>query len=162
MDKREIKQVGKWDYEAKKFKSVDEILDFAISREIEANAFYKELAGMVENPKLVKTLSDLAVEELEHKVKLESVKAGKIELDEQEAGNLEIADYAKDVQPHSKMTYVDLLVLGIKKEETSRRLYTYLATISKEQKFKDVFLKLAQQEAQHKMRFELEYDLITF
>jgi rubrerythrin len=162
MDKGEIKQVAKWDYDVKKFKSVEKILDFAISREIDAQAFYVKLAGLVENPKLVKVLSDLAVEELEHKAKLEAVKAGKGEIGEQEVGKLNIVDYAKDVQPHPKMSYVDLLVVGMKKEETSRRLYSELAAIVQEQKLRDIFLKLAQEEAQHKLRFEFEYDLMTF
>jgi len=60
------------------------------------------------------------------------------------------------------MSYVDLLVVGMKKEETSRRLYTDLAAIIQEQKLRDIFLKLAQEEAQHKLRFEFEYDLMTF
>jgi rubrerythrin len=162
MDKGEIKQVGKWDYDVRKFESIENILDFAISREIDAQAFYMKLAGMVENPKLVKDLSDLAVEESEHKEKLEAVKAGKGEIGEEEIGKLNIVDYAKDVQPHPKMSYVDLLVVGMKKEETSRRLYADLATIAEEQKLKDIFLKLAQEEAKHKLRFEFEYDLMTF
>ena len=33
----------------KQFDSVDEVLDFAISREIEAHDFYKDLAGTVQN-----------------------------------------------------------------------------------------------------------------
>jgi rubrerythrin len=60
------------------------------------------------------------------------------------------------------MSYIDLLVLAIKKEEAARKLYTDLATIAKEQKLRDIFLKLAQEEANHKLRFEIEYDLVTF
>jgi rubrerythrin len=162
MDKGESKQVVKWDYEVRKFKSIDEILDFAISREIDAQLFYVKLAGITENPKVVKTFSDLANEELEHKAKLEAVKAGTDKIGEQDVGQLDIVDYAKDVQPYPKMTYVELLVVGMKKEETSRRLYTNLAAALQEQKLRDIFLKLAQEEAKHKLRFELEYDLMTF
>ena len=66
----------------KKFRSVDEVLDFAIKREIEAQNFYMELAAFVEKPEMEKVLSDLASEELEHKKKLEAVKAGEIDIDE--------------------------------------------------------------------------------
>jgi len=162
MDKGEIKQAAKWDYDVKKFKSADEILDFAINREVDAQAFYVKLAGLAENPKVIKVFSDLAAEEVEHKEKLEAVKAGKGELGEQEVGKLDIVDYAKNVEPSPKMSYVDLLVVGMKKEETSRRLYTDLAAIIQEQKLKDIFLKLAQEEDKHKLRFEFEYDLMTF
>jgi rubrerythrin len=162
MDKGEIKQAAKWDYDVRKFKSIDEILDFAINREVDAQAFYVKLAGLAENPKVIKVFSDLATEELEHKEKLEAVKAGKGRIGEQEIGKLDIVDYAKDVEPNPKMSYVDLLVVGMKKEETSRRLYTDLAAIIQEQRLKDIFLQLAQEEAKHKLRFEFEYDLITF
>jgi len=60
------------------------------------------------------------------------------------------------------MTYTDLLVVGMKKEETSRRLYADLAAVAEKQEFRDIFLKLAQEEAKHKLRFEFEYDLLTF
>ncbi len=146
----------------KKFKSVDEVLDFAISTEIEAHNFYMKLSEFVEKPEMAKVLSDMALEELEHKVKLEAVKAGKIEVEEEEVGNLGIADNLEDVIPDAKMSYIDLLVMAMKKEEAALKLYTDLAIIAQEQEVKDVFLKLAQEEANHKLRFEIEYDLTTF
>jgi rubrerythrin len=146
----------------KKFSSVDEALNYAINREVEAQAFYVKLADMVEKPEMVKVLSDLASEELEHKARLEAVKAGEIEIDEERVGNLGVTSHAKDVEPHPRMSYVDLLVVGIKKEEASRKLYTDLATIAQRQELRDIFLKLAQEEAEHKLRFEIEYDLMTF
>jgi rubrerythrin len=146
----------------KKFRSVDEVLDFAIKREIDAQKFYMELADFVEKPEMTKVLSDLAAEEVEHKEKLEAVKAGEISIGEEEVGKLGIEEYVQDVEQHPKMSYVELLVVGMKKEEFSRKLYTDLATIAQTQEMKDIFLKLAQEEAEHKLRFEIEYDLMTF
>ncbi len=146
----------------KKFRSIDEVLDFAIQREIEAQNFYMKLAGFVEKPEMANVLSDLALEEWEHKVRLEAIKVGEIGVNEEEVGNLGITNHVKDVEQHPKMSYVELLVVGMKKEETSRKLYTDLATISQEQELRDIFLKLAQEEANHKLRFEIEYDLMTF
>lgn len=145
-----------------KFESIDDVLDFAISREIEAQAFYLKLADMVETPEMAKVFSDLASEELEHKAKLQAIKAGQIGIDMEQVGNLGITDHVKDVEPHSKMSYIDLLIVGMKKEEKSRKLYTDLATITQEQELKGIFLKLAKDEAEHKLRFEIEYDLMTF
>jgi len=145
-----------------KFSSIDEVLDLAIDREIEARDFYMKLADFVENPEMVKVLSDLASEELEHKAKLEAVKAGEIDIDEEAVGNLGITCHVKDVKPYAKMSYVDLLVIGMKKEEASRKLYTDLAAIAQKQELRDIFLKLAREEAEHKLRFEIEYDLMTF
>jgi rubrerythrin len=145
-----------------KFESIDDVLDFAISREIEAQVFYLKLADMVETPEMAKVFSDLASEELEHKAKLQAIKAGQIGIDMEQVGNLGITDHVKDVEPHSKMSYIDLLIVGMKKEEKSRKLYTDLATITQEQELKGIFLKLAKDEAEHKLRFEIEYDLMTF
>ncbi len=145
-----------------KFESIKDVLDFAISREIEAQAFYLKLADMAETPEMAKVFSDLASEELEHKTKLQTIKAGQIGIDMEQVGNLGITDHVKDVEPHSKMSYIDQLIVGMKKEEKSRKLYTDLATITQEQELKEIFLKLAKDEAEHKLRFEIEYDLMTF
>ncbi|MFA5291525.1 MAG: ferritin family protein [Phycisphaerae bacterium] len=162
MDKQEVKQVAKWDYDVIKFKSADEVLDFAIGREIDAQSFYMKLSSIVKDKKLVKTLIDLAAEELEHETKLHAVRLGKAAIGTLEVGKLNIVDYAKDVVPTPEMTYADLLVIGMKKEETSRRLYAELAEIVEQPDLKNLFTRLAHEEADHKLRFELEYDLTTF
>ncbi|MCP4609496.1 MAG: ferritin family protein [Planctomycetes bacterium] len=146
----------------KKYSSVEEVLDFTINSEIEAHNFYMKLSEFVEKPEMAKVLSGMASEELGHKVKLEAVKAGEIEIAEEEVGNLGIAENVEDVMPDAKMSYIDLLVMAMKKEEAARKLYTDLAIISQEQELKDIFLKLAQEEADHKLRLEVEYDLMTF
>lgn len=145
-----------------KFKSFDDILDFAINREIEAEKFYLKLADFVEQPEMAKVFSDLASEELEHKTKLQALKVGQIRIEKENIGNLGITDHVKSVEPHAKMRYVDMLVVGMKKEETSRKLYTDLARVTQKQELQEIFLQLAQEEADHKLRFEIEYDLMTF
>jgi rubrerythrin len=162
MDKAEVKQVSKWNYDIKKFDTVDEILDFAIGREVEAQSFYMKLSSMVKDDKMAKILASFAAEELDHENQLQAVKFGKVALIDKEVGKLDIADYAKDVKPGPDISYTDLLIIGMKNEETSRALYVNLASIAAKQELRDTFLKLAKKEAEHKLRFELEYDLITF
>jgi rubrerythrin len=146
----------------KNFGSVNEVLDFAIERENEAYLFYGRLADMAKKPEIVKAIRVFADEELEHKKKLEAVKAGKAAIGEEEAGNLNIANYLADVEPHPNMNYTELLTVAIKKENLSYQLYVDLAAISMTKELKDIFLRLAQEEAEHKLRFEYEYDLTTF
>ena len=93
---------------------------------------------------------------------MEAVKAGRTAIDEDEVGGLGIVDNVEDVEPYAKMNYVDLLVVGMKKEEAARKLYADLAAMTQTQELRDTFLRLAQEEAEHKVRFELEYDLMTF
>ena len=145
-----------------KFKSFDDILDYAISREIEAEKFYLKLADFVEQPEMAKVFSDPASEELEHKTKLQGIKAGQIRIEKESIGNLGFTDHVKSIEPHAKMSYVDMLVVGMKKDETSQKLYTDLARLTQKQKLEEIFLQLAQEEADHKLRFEIEYDLMTF
>jgi len=148
--------------EKRKFSSLIKVLDFAINREIEAHDLYVRLVDMVKRPELVKILRDFATEEVEHRLKLEAVKAGEATIGEEEAGDLGIADYVPDVEPHQDMSYVDLLVVAMKKEKLSCKLYTGLAAVTQRKDLRGIFRKLAMEEANHKMRFELEYDLTTF
>jgi rubrerythrin len=146
----------------KKFGSVNEVLDFAIAREVEAYDFYMKLAALAQRPQTVKVIKDLAVEERQHKIRLEAVKAGEIVIEEEEIGDLGIAGYIEDVKPTAGMSYTELLVLAMKKENKSYRLYTDLAAVAHTKELRDIFSRLAQEEAEHKLRFEFEYDLTTF
>lgn len=141
-----------------RFGSVDEILDFAVTREVEANKFYTELAGRMENPAMRKVFESFAIEELGHKMKLEAVKAGEFELREEQVQSLEIADYVVEGEVRPDMSYADALVLAMKKEKASYRLYIDLAAAAEAEELTDMFLALAQEEAKHKLRFEIEYD----
>ena len=143
-----------------KFGSVEDVLDFAIANEIEANELYTGLAGRMKNPAMAGVFEEFAVEELGHKAKLEAVKAGEFVVSEQLGGveNLEIADYMVDVEPKRDMDYADALVLAMKKEKAAYRLYLDLAAVAESKELTDLFLMLAQEEARHKLRFEIEYD----
>jgi rubrerythrin len=142
----------------RRFGSVDEILDFAIEREIEANEFYTELAKKMDNPAMRKVFEDFATEEMGHKFKLEAVKAGEYTIKDEQAQTLGIADYVVAGEPAPDMSYADALVLAMKKEKVAYRLYLDLASVSEAEELTDIFLALAQQEARHKLRFEIEYD----
>lgn len=141
------------------WKSVDEILDFAIGQEIEANKFYSELAGKMDRPWMSKIFNEFAREELGHKRKLEEIKTGKrLVPSEKKVLDLKIGDYLVDVQPDAKMDYQQALVLAMKKEKKAFKMYTDLAAAVAEADLEATFLALAQEEAKHKLRFEIEYD----
>lgn len=145
-----------------RFKSVGDILDFAIAREIEAHDLYVGLAGLVTKPELRGAVEGFALDEVRHRIRLEAVKAGEMVFTDDEVGNLHIAESVKEVRPHPEMSYTDLLVVAMTKEKAAFRLYTNLASIAKEQALRDMLLKLAQEEAGHKLRLEIEYDWATF
>ena len=140
-------------------KNIEEILDYAINNEIEAFEFYTSLAAKAKSPLMKQALLNFASEEEGHKKFLEDVKSGKkVKLGGENILDLKIADYAVDIQPTENMSYQDILTLAMKKEKAAFALYTDLAEISKDPEAKKLFTSLAQQEAKHKLRFELEYD----
>ena len=144
------------------FKSFQEVLDFAISEEIKAMKFYQMLSDYVEEPEIADALAGIAMMEHGHRKKLEAIKAGRVELKYEEVGDLGIASRVEEIEPDAKMDYIELLKIGMKKEEAARKLYIDLSRAATTKEIRDTFLKLANEEAQHKLRFELEYDLRTF
>lgn len=144
-----------------RFESVEEVLEFAIAREMESQDFYMKLAERMENPAMQKVFENFAAEELGHTMKLEAVKRGHILLGDEEVKSLEIADYVVDVEPRPDMDYAEALVVAMKKEKAAYRLYLDLAAAAEDEELTDMFLSLAQEEAKHKLRFEIEYDDIV-
>lgn len=143
----------------KTFGSVDEILDFAIAREEEAAAFYRDLAGRMEWPWMTKTFEGFAREEDGHKAKLLGIKRGKlVVVPAEKVMDLKIGDYLVDVEPSGKLDYQNALIIAMKKEKKAFKLYMDLADATDDANLHSLFLVLAQEEAKHKLRFELEYD----
>ena len=145
----------------KKISTRADVLDFAIAGETESAELYMKMAMMVENPWMRKTLEGLAEGELEHRQRLKSVKVGRIALNRENVGDLGIAETLEYVKPHPNMDYRELLVFAIKKENVSHNLYMKLAVVFPEPELQDTFLKLAKEEAEHKRRFEIEYESLT-
>ena len=145
----------------KKLSTMNDVLDFAISGESKAAELYTKMAATANNPWVRKTLEGFAQEELQHGKKLKAVRAGRMALKREGVGDLGLAEKLDDVEPHPDMDYPELLVFAIKKENMSHGLYTRLASIFTEPELQETFLALAEQEAEHKRRFEMEYESLT-
>jgi rubrerythrin len=143
----------------KEFDSIKDILDFAIGQEQEAVDFYNKLASTLSNEAMKKVFEDFAWEEMKHKTKLlEIQQTGMFETGKGKVMDLKIADYMVKVQPNPDMTYQDALVLAMSKEKSAFRLYMSLSERAQDAALQSIFLMLAQEEAKHKLRFEIEYD----
>jgi rubrerythrin len=143
----------------KNFKSVDEILDFAIKEEEEAAKFYKELAGKMERPWMKDIFEQFSREEEGHKAKLLKVKSGQVsDLPQDKVLDLKIGDYLVEAEVNTDMDYQQALIVAMKKEKEAFRMYSDLATVAQTAELKELLLGLAQEEAKHKLRFEVEYD----
>lgn len=141
------------------FSSVDEILDFAIEKEEEAADFYTSLAERAKRPWMRQIFLDFAGEEQGHKRKLLRIKQdGSLLSTAGKVTDLKMADYLTDVEPSSDLEYEEALILAMKKEKAAFKLYTDLAATTDSEPLRATLLGLAQEEAKHKLRFEIEYD----
>ena len=137
----------------------DSIIDFAIEREIEAHDFYADMAEKSKAPAMKAVFNEFAQEEMGHKNKLEGLKKGLTQMHpSKEITDLKISDYTVEVDPDEILDYQHALILAMKKEKAAFRLYMDLAETIAEENLKSIFKSLAQEEAKHKLRFELEYD----
>ncbi|MHC4265633.1 MAG: ferritin family protein [Planctomycetota bacterium] len=139
-----------------------EILEFAISREVQAREFFLALSKRVARPSIRKVFEELAVEEQEHKEKLEleMMKLGKTVSGEEEYVKADQQFIISDDDSLLEMDYKDILLLGMEKEEASFRTYVNLLGSVRERSSKELLLALAEEEVRHKLRFQTEYDFL--
>jgi rubrerythrin len=143
----------------KSWKSPDEILDFAIGEEENAIVFYTEMAEKAVHSSMKRDFLLFADEEKGHKARLLAVKAGKkFQPAGKEILDLKISDYTVDVNLDEVESYEDALVIAMKKEKAAFKLYTKLSEIVDSEDAQNLFKALAQEEAKHKLRFELAFD----
>jgi rubrerythrin len=135
-----------------------EILELAISRETAAHDFYTALSKRVQDPQMQNALENFASEELEHKARLELelMKLGVV------VGRSAVVlrSDEDDIEPTMSMDYKDLLLIAIQKEKRSLRLYVDLAAVAKDKVTREMLLTLAEEEAMHEARFEVEYNAL--
>jgi rubrerythrin len=143
----------------KEFKSVEDVLDFAIRAEQEAVDFYSGLAARSAHKQMRDVFTEFAREEMKHKSRLIDIRENKtLVLLGEVVRDMKISDYLVDVPASPDMTYPDALVLAMKKEKNAFRLYMFLSEETPDPVMKNLFLNLAQEESRHKLRFEIEYD----
>lgn len=142
------------------FKTLQDILNFAIGEEEKAAALYADLAKRSKNREMAEVFNQFSKEELGHKKKLQTIKgSSKVVIPEKKVQDLKIGDYLVDVdKSRDDLNYQDALIVAMKEEKAAFKLYTNLAGKTDDPEARGVFLMLAQEEAKHKLRFEIEYD----
>ena len=139
----------------------NDILDFAVEREEEAIRFYQELQGMVQFSEKQDLLKEFETIEKSHIKVLESIRnKTSVELSSApvEIENLAISDYLVEVPPYPEMSFQDILITAMKREEKATKLYTELAGGATDEGIRTLFSKLAGEESKHKLYFEKLYD----
>ena len=143
------------------FESFEEIIQFAIEREKEAVAFYKDAAGHEPYANGKDAFEGFAREEEKHQALLEDFLKGEKKVSEYELEwipDMKRSDYLVDMEYEKGMPYPDALRLAMKREEKSLALYNDLRKKTDNEDVIKVFQMLAQEEAKHKMALETLYD----
>lgn len=140
-------------------KKFQEMIQFAIQREIESVDFYNKASKMVKHSGTRDLFLDFMKQEEGHKKKLEEVRVGKISLEKiEKIPNLKISDYMVEAELKPEISYADILRIAMKREERSVSLYTDLNKKNQDENLGNLFTFLIQEESKHKYFIEKIYD----
>jgi rubrerythrin len=145
------------------FKSLDEIIDFAIEKEKEAADFYAVVSEQERFSGKKEMLLEFSAQERKHQALLEDLKAGRVgkQLDDYKfkwITDIKRSDYVDEIAYHPGMSYNELLMLAMKREEKALKLYNEMLANAQDDSQKKVFKMLCQEEAKHKLSLETMYD----
>ena len=145
------------------FESLNDIIDFAIKREAEAEAFYNEIHAEESMSGIKDMLKEFAEMEKHHQQMLTSIREkGVVSTAEvykfKWIVDLKRSDYVSDLTYQKGMGYNEILMVAMKREEQALKLYNMLEEKAENEDQVRIFRILAQEEAKHKLKFETLYD----
>ncbi len=143
------------------FKTIDDIVVFAIQKEIEAADFYQTAAENEDVKGTAAVLIEYAEEERKHEKMLTNLKNNKSKIAEykfEKIQDIKRSDYLLDLEFQKGMSYLEIMRLAMKREEKAHNLYEKLAQAAENTEQANIFTILAQEEAKHKNYFETMYD----
>jgi rubrerythrin len=141
------------------FSSFEKIVEFAIDREEDAIQAYGAMSGKAKVPGLKNLLLELQSEEQNHKKLLEDLNKKELQdLQIKDVLDLKISDYLVEEPLSDNVTFQDLLIFAAKKEQKAVELYTVMRDRLDRPEFIKLFDYLIEQEKNHKLKLETEYD----
>ena len=142
-----------------RFDTVAGIITFAIQREIEAAEGYARIAALAATPGLRELADDLRRQEEAHRRLLEGLTPEALRgLEASFVVDLHIVDDLADETPAGDMSIQDMLIFAAKKEARAVALYESLARLAAASAQEELFLFLAGQEREHKLKIEAAYE----
>ena len=134
-----------------------ELVQFGVKKESDTEAFYRYWAQRLADPGARVLLSELAQEELKHRVFFENLKETDMQPGEaDEVIDLHIGDYLLPEEIYEGSSIQDVLISAIHREDSAIKFFAYLA--ERGGKIRPTFEQLAAEEKKHKLRLETFYD----
>lgn len=147
------------------FKSVRDLLNFAIAKEQASQQFYRNLASQMKDTNTKKMFQAFSMQEEKHEeaLRLEVIKQGYTlkEADKEVISDYDWQERLELDQEAMNMNYTDALILAIQKERAAFQLYTQLISMTQESHFRKMLLELAEEEMRHVIQIEREYDAVS-
>jgi rubrerythrin len=143
------------------FRSLKDVLAFAIRREVEAAQGYGEMAARASAsaPGLRELLLELKSEEENHRRLLEGLAStGKLPEAAPSLPDLGLSDAQEDVPLAPDLTFQELLIFAARKEKKAMDLYAGLARRPELAAHRAIFEFLTGQERAHKLKLEAAYE----
>lgn len=138
----------------------DDIIAFCIKLEKDSIALYQNLVDSADNASSRQFYESLVKMEKGHVQKFENL--GEDEFFKsapKQVIDLKITDYMVDMDPKQARTWQDIIAMAAKGEAMARELYLELAGKYADEPFlREFFQMMAEEEAQHKLDLELEYE----
>jgi len=140
-----------------------EAIEFAIGCEIEAQNFYKDIAGKVSRPDLIEMFSNFAIEEKKHEAILKKIlKKDNLDTCFSEDRDYGVAESVSDPDVAEIKTLADAFAIAMKNEEKAMKMYLTMAQNAKSEEIKSVFEELATMERDHKFKMETSFNDVAF
>lgn len=141
------------------FRTFEEIIDYAIEKEMDEIEFYSEIAERMDRENVKGLFRNIALEKTARMLRLEKMKDVKPVLNLDEIQDLKMAGILQDIDnTKNDLSYQDVLIIAMKKEKAKFKFYLNMAESAVSKECKDTFMALANEEARQKLRFEIEYD----
>lgn len=141
--------------------SLEEAIQFAIEKEIQAKDTYQMLIEKASDPAARELFEELRDMEIDHQKRLENIdmEAYKSRQDRAPFVHMHLADYMTDIPLEDVHSFQDVLNLSIKMEARAAAMYSALADQHKDDpELFDFFQMMVKEETIHEDRLEGIYD----
>ncbi len=137
-----------------------EIIKFAINTENEAAEFYRDMQNRSMHSTSKQFFQELEAMERGHAKMLESFTIDNIStsFSEPVINDLQISDYMDEIEIRNNLSFQEVLIIAMKREESAMKMYQDLANRMSNENTKNIFLRLAGEESKHKHQLESVYD----
>ena len=149
----------------KKLLNIQEILDLAILKEIEAQKAYADLCEKTESQSAREAFQALVLQEKQHQTILENYRSGSLAqgaLSMEHPCEFHVAEHFDEPKPSEGMALKDVFLIAADKEKDAYEFYLKLAQLHSHGEVRGLLEKLASQELEHKATLEALFTEVAF